>query len=88
MTSEEVIAQLCLYAILYISFCVPMRWLAAKTPVLGKWGWGPISNGDAIDTSREKMMDLVDDPSKVLNKEFMMNMFWKYIDVLPPFKSY
>ena len=65
-----------------------MRWLAAKTPELGKWGWGPISNGDAIDTLREKMMDLIDDPSKVLNEDFMMNMFQKYVDALPPFKSY
>jgi hypothetical protein len=88
MTSEEIIAQSRLYAILYISFCVPMRWLAAKTPELGKWGWGPISNGDAIDTLREKMMDLIDDPSKVLNEDFMMNMFQKYVDALPPFKSY
>jgi len=87
MTSREIIAQSRLYAILYISFCVPMRWLAAKTPELGKWGWGPISNGDAIDMLREKMMDLVDDSSKVLNEDFMMNMFWKYVDALPPFKS-
>jgi len=74
MTSKEIIAQSHLYAILYISFCVPMRWLAAMTPELEKWGWGPISNGDAINTLREKMKDLVDDPSKVLNKDFMMNI--------------
>jgi hypothetical protein len=58
MTSEEIIAQSRLYGIFYISFCLPVRWLAAKTPVLGKWGWGPISNGDAIDTLRERMMDI------------------------------
>ncbi len=88
MTSEEIITQSRLYAILYISFCLPMRWLAAKTPELGKWEWGPILNDDAIDTLREKMMDIVDDPSNVLNKDFMMNMFQKYVDALPPFKSY
>ena len=88
MTSEEIIAQSRLYAILFISFCVPMRWLAAKTPDLGKWGWGPISNGDAIDTLREKMMDLVDNPTKVLNEDFMMNMFQKYVVAIPPFKLY
>jgi hypothetical protein len=67
MTSEEIIAQSRLYGILYISFCLPMRWLAAKTPELRKWGWGPISNGDAIDTLREKMMDIINDPTKVLD---------------------
>jgi hypothetical protein len=64
MTSEEIIAQSRLFAILYISFCLPMQWLAAKTPELAKWGWGPISNGDAIDTLRLKMMDIVNDPKK------------------------
>jgi hypothetical protein len=65
-----------------------MRWLAAKTPELGKWGWGPISNGDAIDTLRERMMDIVDDLTKILNEDFMMNMFGKYVAALPPFKEY
>ena len=60
MYSEEIIAQSRLYSILYISFCLPMQWLAAKTPELGEWGWGPISNGDAIESLREKMMDIID----------------------------
>ncbi len=88
MTLEEMIAQSRLFAILYISFCLPMRWLAAKTPELGEWGWGPISNGDAIDTLQENMMDIVDDPTKILEECFMMSMFSKYIDMLPPFKKY
>ncbi len=88
MTSEEIIAQFRLYGILHISFCLPIQWLAAKTQELREWGWGPISNGDAIDTLREKMMDLINDPTKVLDKGFMMNMFSKYIDELPPFQEY
>jgi len=88
MTSEEIIAQSRLYGILYISFCLPMRWLAAKTPELAEWGRGPISNGDAIDTLRERMMDIVADPINVLSEDFMMNMFIKYVDALPPFKEY
>ena len=88
MTSEEIIAQSRLYGILYISFCWPMRWLAAKTPELPEWGLGPISNGDAIDTLRERMMDIVDDPTKVLDEDFMMNMFGKYVTAIPPFKEY
>ncbi len=88
MTSEEIIAQSCLFAIFYVSFCLPMHWLAAKTPELGKWGWGPISNGDALDTLREKMMDIVDDSTKILDENFMMNMFLKYVDTIPPYKEY
>jgi hypothetical protein len=77
MASEEIIAQSCLYRFLYILFCLPMQWLVAKTPELRKWGWGPISNSDALDTLRKKMTDIVNDPTKVLDKGFMMNMFSK-----------
>ncbi len=87
MTSVEIISpQSRLSAILYISFRLPMRWLAAKTPELGQWGWGPISNGNAIDTFPEKMMDIVNDPTKILDEDFMMSMFSKYLDMLPPFR--
>jgi hypothetical protein len=65
-----------------------MQWLAAKTPELGEWGWGPELNDDAIDTLRESMMDIVDDPIKILDEGFMMNMLSKYVDALPPFKEY
>jgi len=65
-----------------------MRWLAAKTPQLGQWGWGPISNGDEIDAFREKMMDIVDDLTKILDEDFMMSMFSKYLDTLPLFRKY
>jgi hypothetical protein len=85
MTSEEIITQSHLFAILYVSFCLPMRWLAAKTPELGQWSWGPISNGMAIDSLREKMIDVVDD---LLDNDFMMSMFSKYIDMLPLLKKY
>ena len=88
MTSEEIIAQLHLFAILNIPFGLPMQWLVAKTPELGEWGQGPISNINAIDTLHEKMMDIVEDPSKVLKEGFMMNMFSEYIDALPPFQEY
>ncbi len=88
MSLEEIIAQSRLYVILYISFCLPMQWLAAKTPELGEWGWGPVLDGDTINTLRENMMDIVDDPIKILDEGFTMNMFTKYVDALPPFKEY
>ncbi len=62
--------------------------MAAKTPELEEWGWGPVSNGDAIDTFHKNMMDIVDDLIKILDDGFMMNMFSKYVDALPPFKEY
>ncbi len=49
---------------------------------------GTSLNGDAIDTLCKRMMDLVDDPTKVLDEDYIMNMFGKYVDALPPFKKY
>ena len=34
------------------------------------------------------MMDIVDDPTKILDEVFMMSMFSKYLDMLPPFRKY
>ena len=34
------------------------------------------------------MMDIVDDPTKILDEDFMMSMFSKYLDKLPPFRKY
>jgi hypothetical protein len=33
-------------------------------------------------------MGIVDDPTKVFDKDFMMDMFSKYIDALPQFQVY
>ena len=38
MTLEEIIAQPHLFSILQISLCMPMCWLAVKTPELREWG--------------------------------------------------
>ena len=88
MTSEEIVALSRLFAILYISFCLPMRWLAVKTPQLADYGWGPVSNGRAIDTFRDKLLEIVAEPRKVLDESFMMGMFQEYTNELPPFKNY
>ena len=34
------------------------------------------------------MTDIVDDPTKILDEDFMMSMFSKYLDMLPPFRKY
>jgi len=34
------------------------------------------------------MMDIVDDPTKILDQGFMMSMFSKYLNTLPPFRKY
>ena len=34
------------------------------------------------------MMDIVNDPTKILEEGFMMSMFIKYLNTLPPFRKY
>ena len=46
------------------------------------------ANEMCITELRERMMDIVANPTKLLSENFMMNMFIKYVDALPPFKEY
>ena len=67
---------------------MPMCWLAAKTPELAEYNWIPVSNGRALDTLCEKMLEIADDPEKILDETYMMSMFRVFIDELPPMEEY
>ena len=88
LTSSEMIALVRLLSILHISVCMPIRWLAGKTHELKEYCWGPISIGRVLDTLEASMEDIAEDPEKILDEKFMMNIFKEYIDELPPFKTY
>ncbi|KAL7536200.1 hypothetical protein ACHAXR_006982, partial [Thalassiosira sp. AJA248-18] len=88
MRSEEMIAVSRLFSIFFISYCMPLRWLAGKTATLAEYKWGPVSMGRALDTLREKMLEIADSPELCLDEDFMMNMFKEFRDELPPFHEY
>mmetsp|Transcript_29604 Transcript_29604/g.62781 ORF Transcript_29604/g.62781 Transcript_29604/m.62781 type:complete len:567 (+) Transcript_29604:520-2220(+) len=67
---------------------MPFRWLAGKTHELAEYNWGPPSMARVIDTLREKMSAISENPKLILDETFMMDIFKVYRDELPPFKEY
>ncbi len=88
MRCGEMVALSRLLSILYLSVCLPMRWLAAKTSQLAEYKWGPVSMGRALDTLREAMLKVEANPRVVLSEVFMMGIFNEFYEELPPFKEY
>ena len=88
LTSDEMVAQSCLLAIVYISCMLPLWWLAGKTHTLCKYNWGERSMGRALDLFRTKLLQLHETPKLFLSKMFMMMLFTELEDDLPTFKEY
>ena len=89
LTSSEMIALVRLLSILHVSVCMPVCWLAGKTHELKEHNqWGPMSMGRVLDTLEASMIEIAANPDKILDENFMMNIFKEYIEELPPFKEY
>jgi hypothetical protein len=89
LTSTEMIATARLWSIFHISIIMPIRWLASKTHEFGEYNsWGYISMGRVLDTLKEALEAISDDPSLIANETFMMGIFDEYKFELPPFNKY
>ena len=75
LSSMEVIAQLRVASILYLSVIIPLRLLAGNTHKLAKCNWGERSMGNAIDLLYNAFVKIQEDGSLLLDHDFMMNMF-------------
>jgi len=88
LTSEEMVALSRLLTIVNLSICLPMRWLAAMTPKLAEYQWGAANMGLVLAVFLLNLDKLIDDPDIVLTESFMMSMFSKFLNELPPMKAY
>jgi hypothetical protein len=88
LSSMEYIAQLRVASILFLSVVVPMRWLAGKTHELAHRGWGERSMGRAIDLLHTAFTDILEEPSLLLDYEFVMNIFQPLYNDLPEFEEF
>ena len=75
LTSDEMVAQSFLIAIVYLSSRLPLWWLAGKTHTLWKYNWGARSMGRALDLFQNKLLKLHETPRLFLSDMFMMMLF-------------
>ena len=88
LRSVEVIALLRVLSVLYISVCIPLRWLTGNTENLAQYNFGVLDMGRAVDLLEKAMLQVVDNSELFLDEEFMMSMFSEITDDIDPFQQY
>ena len=84
----EMIAQVRVASIFFISVIVPWRWLAGKCHELGHNDWGEKDMSIICDLVFDAFALIEEDGEKLLDEDFMMNIFAPLYDQLPEFKEY
>ncbi len=82
-TSREMIAQLRVGSIYYMSVIVPMRWLAGNTHLLAHRNWGVRNMAHAIDLVYNAFLKIEQRPQLMLKESFVMNIFKRLYNKLP-----
>jgi hypothetical protein len=82
LTSMEMVSLSRLFSILHFTICMPMRFLAGQTHIIGSLGydWSPKLMGKAIDAIEDAMMTIESDGSQFLDEAFMSSIFCKIND--------
>jgi hypothetical protein len=88
LRSIEVVSFLRVLAILHISVCMPLRWLAANCGELSAHKFGVAEMANVVDIMDKAFNKVVTDGSKMMNEKFMMDMFSKLTRKIPPFADY
>ena len=88
LTSVEMISLLRVLSILHISVCMPLRWLAANCGDLGEYGFGVADMATVVDLMDEAFFEMVNNGEKVLDEDFMMDIFKNLKEKLPPLQEY
>lgn len=88
LQSVEMIAMLCVLAILHVSITIPHCWLSGKCGSLSKYDFGLYDMGKTVDLMEAVFQKISDDGNLILEEEFMMNIFSPIVDKVPPMKGY
>ena len=88
LSCVEILALYWLLTIYYLSICLSLCLLAAKTPELTEYNWGPVSMGLPLDVFKSKLEELIANLKLVLCESLMMKIFSKLLTDLPPMQEY
>ena len=88
LRSVQMIAQLRVGYIFFLSILVPMRWLSANTHLLEHRKWGENNMACAIDFVYRKFLKIKELPALILQKSFILIIFSNLYRKLPELKDY
>ena len=86
-TSREMIAQLRVGSIYYMSIIIPMRWLARNAHNLAHRKWDEKHMAHAIDMVYNAFLKIEHRPQLLIKESFIMNMFKPLYQKLPELKD-
>ena len=66
----------------------PMRWLTANSHALADYNWSARSMGRTLDRIYKKALLLKENPTLIINEEFIMGIMNPFKDELPPFAAF
>ena len=88
LSSFEMVALARTCSILYLSICLPFRWIAARTHTLKEYKWGARSMGRIFDILETRLEEIKSESALFVNRDYMMGLFKEVVDEIPPFKEY
>jgi hypothetical protein len=88
LTLVEMIALARLMYILHVAICMPFSFLAGKTHQFSEYGWGAADMAGVVDTLYDALKKIEDKPKLILDPLWMMGIFDKYRQKVPPFNEY
>ena len=88
LSSLEMVALARTCSILYLSICLPFRWIAARTHTLKEYKWGARSMGRIFDILETRLEEIKSESALFVNRDYMMGLFKEVVDEIPPFKEY
>ena len=74
--------------IIHITICLTTRWLAGNFRILSNYNWSVRSIGIMVGELNTVLEDIEKEGGLIMKEEFMMLVFQRMMDELPPFEKY
>ena len=88
LRSVQMISQLRVGSIFFLSILVPMRWLSFNTNLLEHQNWGEKNIACAINCVYKKSLNIKERPALILQKHFMLSIISDFYRKLLELKDY
>ena len=85
---SEMIAMTRVFSILHFSVVSPMQYLAGSSHLLGEYNWSSRRMGQAIDILESKLIEILNNGNKFLNRDFMTSLLKVLSDEIKPLREY